>query len=119
MFRTILLVMIALAASVFGQQAGGQRLYVVTYIDVFPMYAADTVKILQELANNSKKDAGFVRFEVLKDVARANHMTIVEVWQNRDAYEKHLMAEHTKQFRTKIQPWLGSPFDDRMYNLVE
>jgi quinol monooxygenase YgiN len=86
MFRTILLVMVALATSVFAQR---QRLYVVTYIDVFPMYAADTVKILQQLSNDSKKDAGFVRFEVLKDVERANHMTIVEVWQNREAYEKH------------------------------
>ena len=63
-----------------GQQ-DQSKLYVVTYVDVFPQGAADTNKWLHEFAADSRKDPGSVRFEVLRDVERTNHFTIVEVWQ--------------------------------------
>ena len=100
------------------QPAPAKQLYVVTYVDVFPNFAADTNKLLQQFASDSRKDPGSVRFEVLRDVERSNHFTIVEVWQNRQAYDAHLALEHTKQFREKIQPGLGSPFDERYYNAL-
>jgi quinol monooxygenase YgiN len=87
-------------------------------VDVFPQFAADTAKLLQQFGTDSLKEPGAVRFESLQDVARTNHFTIVEVWQSRQAYETHLAADHSKRFREKIQPGLGSPFDDRMYNAL-
>src|SRR5262249_46913767 len=101
-----------------GQQQASKDLYVVTYIDVFPNFAADTAKFLQEFAAASRKDPGFVRMEVLRDVARQNHFSLVEVWKSQKDFDTHLMQAHTKTFRAKIQPGLGSPFDDRMYNLL-
>ena len=95
------------------------RLYVVTYVDVYPNFAAGTVEALTQFVAASKKDMGFVRFEFMRDVVRTNHFAIVEVWQNRAAYEAHLTQPHAKVFRDKIQPWLGSPFDERLYNIVE
>jgi quinol monooxygenase YgiN len=100
------------------QPKAEKNLYVVTYVDVFPQFAADTAKMLQQFASDSLKEPGAVRFESLQDVARTNHFTIVEVWQSRQAYETHLASEHSKRFREKIQPGLGSPFDDRMYNAL-
>ncbi len=93
-------------------------LYVVTYVDVFPNFTDDTMKALRQFAADSRKDAGSVRFEFLQDVVRTNHFSIVEVWQSRQAYDAHLTQEHSKRFREKIQPGLGSPFDERLYNLV-
>ncbi len=113
-------ILLALAAFAAGaQQPAGKQLYVVTYIDVFPNAAAETNKLLLQFAADSRKDPGSVRFEVLRDVERTNHFTVVEVWQNRQAYEAHLSLPHTKQFREKIQPGLGSPFDERLYNAME
>src|SRR5579864_214857 len=97
------------------QQNSGKQLYVVTYVDVFPNFAAETSKQLQQFAEDSRKDPGCVRFEVMRDVERTNHFTIVEVWQNRQAYDAHIGLAHTKTFREKIQPGLGSPFDERLY----
>jgi quinol monooxygenase YgiN len=94
-------------------------LYVVTYVDVFPNFTDTTIKALQQFAADSRKDAGLVRFEFLQDVARTNHFSIVEVWSNRQAYDAHLTQAHSKQFREKIQPGMGSPFDERLYNLVQ
>jgi quinol monooxygenase YgiN len=109
---------VAGVASAQGKQSGAQ-LYVVTYIDVFPQFAAATTDALKQFAADSLKDAGAVRFEVYRDVERTNHFSVVEVWKDRAAYEAHLQQPHTRQFREKIQPGLGSPFDERLYNLVQ
>ncbi len=103
---------------VYAQQKAEQPIHVVTYVDVYPNFAAETAKLLQQFAADNRKDGGFVRFEALRDVSRANHFAIVEVWQNQKAYEAHLMAPHTKAFRDQLQQGLGSPFDERLYNAL-
>jgi quinol monooxygenase YgiN len=113
---TFALALSALALSIPGGAQTEAPLYVVTYIDVFPNFAADTAKALQDFSSASSKDAGYVRFEVMRDVDRTNHFAVVEVWRTRKEYEAHLGQAHTKQFREKIQPGLGSPFDERLYH---
>jgi quinol monooxygenase YgiN len=44
---------------------------------------------------------------------------MVEVWDNQAAFEAHLEANHTKQFREKLQPMLGSPFDERLHTIMQ
>jgi len=99
--------------------AKSSGLYVVTYVDVFPKFVDVTIKALQQFAADSGKDPGAVRFEFLQDVERTNHFSIVEVWRDRPAYDAHLMQDHTKRFREKIQPGMGSPFDERLYNRLQ
>ena len=101
------------------QKQSNLPVYVVTYIDVFPQFAPGTSTALKEFAAASLKDAGAVRFEIMRDVERINHFNVVEVWKDRASYEAHLQQPHSKQFREKIQPGLGSPFDERLYNLVQ
>jgi quinol monooxygenase YgiN len=121
-FNTLALLALALFSFTIdtkAQQETAKALYVVTYVDVFPNFASDTAKLLQQFASESRKDPGSVRFEVLRDIERANHFTIVEVWQSRQAYEAHTALAHTKSFREKIQPGLGSPFDERLYYTLQ
>jgi quinol monooxygenase YgiN len=103
---------------VFAQQKAEPQLHVVTYVDVYPDFADTTAKLLQQFAADNRKDAGFVRFQALRDVARANHFAIVEVWQSKQAYDAHLTAPHSKAFREQLQQGLGSPFDERLYNAL-
>jgi quinol monooxygenase YgiN len=95
-----------------------QRLYVVTYIDVYPNFADDTKKLLTQFATDSRKDDGFVRMEVLVDLVRSNHFTLTEVWQSKQAFDAHSALPHTKQMRDKMGPMIGAPFDERLYTLV-
>jgi len=97
---------------------GGKGVYVVTHVDVTPNFTADATKILREFAAESRKDPGVVRFEVLQQDSRANHYTVVEVWLTRQAFEAHSALEHTKRFREKLQPMLGSPFDERLHEIL-
>jgi quinol monooxygenase YgiN len=104
----------------FGLVLSGQdsKLYVVTHVDLTPNYIVDGTKLLQQFASDSHKDKGVVRFELLGDVSRKNHFTIVSVWENQAAFDAHLEANHTKQFREKLQPMLGSPFDERLHHIM-
>lgn len=115
---TALLLGVFLFGALFAQQKAEPQLHVVTYVDVYPNFADNTAKLLGQFAADNRKDAGFVRFEALRDVARANHFAIVEVWQSKQAYDAHLAAPHTRAFRDQLQMGLGSPFDERLYNAL-
>lgn len=105
--------------SAAGAQDIDERLYVVTHVDVLgPNGAAEAAKMLHEFAADSRKDPGSVRLEVLRDPVRLNHFTVVEVWRTRQDFESHLAAGHTRAFREKLQPMLGSPFDERLHKLL-
>jgi len=110
--RLSLTALLFLAAS-FVLSAQESKLYVVTHIDLTPNYIADGTKLLQQFAVDSRKDKGVVRFEMLVDVSHKNHFTVVSVWENQAAFDAHIEATHTKQMRVKLQPMLGSPFDER------
>ncbi len=118
-FASLLLLFAFLPASAPAQEPG-QKLYVVTHVDIGgPALAAEGAKLLQQFAADSVKDPGSVRFELLREPNRINHFTIVEVWQSKQAFETHLTLAHTKAFREKIQPLLGSPFDERLHILLQ
>ncbi|HTW87342.1 MAG TPA: antibiotic biosynthesis monooxygenase [Candidatus Binataceae bacterium] len=99
--------------------ATDEKIYVVTHVDIMPTNTAEGTKLLRELGAESRRDKGVVRFEVLQEPPRPNHFTIVSVWENQAAFEHHLAADHTRSFRGKLQPLLGSPFDERVHRINE
>jgi quinol monooxygenase YgiN len=90
-------------------------LYAVTHVDVIPPRKDDAVALLKQLADDSRKDAGNVRFDVVQQANRPNHFTVVEAWKDRKAFDAHGMAVHTKQFRDQLAPMSGSLYDERLY----
>jgi quinol monooxygenase YgiN len=111
-------VFLALLAPLSAQEPG-QQLYVVTHVDLAgPTAAPAGTKLLQEFVADTRKDAGLVRIELLQEPSRLNHLTIVEVWKSRQDFESHLTLAHSKSFRDKLQPLLGSPFDERLHVLL-
>ena len=55
---------------------------------------------------------------MLRQEGHPNHFTIFEVWQTRQDFETHLATAYSKTFREKIQPLLGSPFDERLHIML-
>lgn len=118
-FALLILVATAFAARISAQASGTRdRIYVVTHIDTLPG-DSPAAKLLQQYAAESRKDKGAVRIELYVQIGRTNHFSMVEVWENQKAFEAHEGAAHTKQFREQIQPMLGSPFDERLHQIVE
>ena len=93
--------------------------YVVTHADAIPPAKDGAIVALQQLATASRNDPGHVRFDVLQQRSRLNHFTIVEIWQDQQSLEAHIMAAHTRQFREAFQPMTGSLYDARLYQALD
>jgi quinol monooxygenase YgiN len=118
-FALVILLATSFAARIYAQDSAlKDRIYVVTHVDTLPGNGP-AAKLLQQYVMDSKKDKGAVRIELYVQISRANHFSLVEVWENQQAYDAHLAAAHTRQFREQIQPILGSPFDERLHQIVE
>ncbi len=107
------------AAPLAMAQAPGGRLHVVAHVDVIPKFSEETAKALLAYAVESRKDAGAVRVDVLVEAGRPNHFTLIEVWESHAAYDAHISKDHTRAFREKLHPWLGSPYDERLNEEVK
>jgi quinol monooxygenase YgiN len=96
-----------------------QAIHVVTHVDTIGGGQADAPGLLTRLAEASRKERGCLRFDVLQHTMRANHFTVVEIWENQRALDAHAAAPYTKQYRDVLQPISGSPLDERVYKAVE
>ena len=97
----------------------GQAILVVTHVDTVGGPQADAPGLLTRLAEASRMEQGCLRFDVLQHTMRANHFTVIEIWQSQNALDAHAAAPHTKQYRDRLQPISGSPLDERVYKVVE
>ena len=86
-----------------------------THVDVIPPRKDDAVTLLKQLAEDSRKDAGSLRFDVVQQTNRPNHFTVVETWKDRAAFDAHGIAAHTRRFRDQLAPMSGSLYDERLY----
>jgi quinol monooxygenase YgiN len=99
--------------------ATNQTVYVITHVDTVPSPQNDSPGLLRRLAEESRRDAGNVRFDVVQHTMRANHFTIIEGWQSQNALDAHAAAAHTRQYRDTLQPMAGGPLDERLYKPLE
>jgi quinol monooxygenase YgiN len=97
----------------------GNAIHVVAHVDTVGGGQADAPGLLARLAEASRKEQGCLRFDVLQHTMRANHFTVIEIWENQKALDAHAAALHTKQYRDGLQPMSGSPLDERLYKAVD
>src|SRR4051812_47825839 len=95
-------------------------LYVATFIDLMPPNIVPGTAAIKQYVMDTRKDAGNKSCEAIAQVAgRANHLIVIEVWQDRAAYQKHVSAAHTRDYRSKMLPLIGAPFDEREHFLLQ
>lgn len=100
--------------------AGGRSVYVVSHVDIGGGGGqADAPGMLRRLADESRREPGSLRFDVLQHAMRGNHFTVIETWRDQAALDAHAGAAHTKAYRETLQPISGSPLDERVYSAVE
>ena len=100
--------------------SGGPAVHIVSHVDFAGAGAlAAAPRMLQQLAEASRKEQGNLRFDVLQHVMRANHFTVVESWASQAALDAHAAAAYMRQYRDALQPITGSPLDERVYLAVE
>jgi len=107
---------LCVATTVAPLREGRGAVYVVTHIDVGPGPGRENAaRYIQELAEQSRKEAGNLRFDVGQQRDKSNHFTAIEVWADQKSDNDHELAAHTRTFRTQIAPLLGALYDQRSY----
>ena len=106
------------AGALAGGRFGGGAVYAVTHIDVIPPRKDDGTALVKQHGDDSRKDDGNLRFEILVQVNRPNHFTAVEIWRKRAAADAHGMNAHTRAFRDKLAPMSGALYDERFYKAM-
>ena len=93
--------------------------YVITFVDLIPPNKDQGVALLKRYVDTTRKETGNQTALALTQINRPNHLFLYEVWQNEDAFNKHESDAATRDFRTKMQPMLGAPFDQRAHSKLE
>jgi quinol monooxygenase YgiN len=99
--------------------ANAAPIYVVTHIDLMPAGTSTGVALLKQFAVDTTSEKSCVRFEILQQDGRPNHLTLVGIWKDQKAFDAHDSAAYTKTFREKMQPLIGSPWDERLHQLIK
>ena len=128
-------------------KGNGSTIYVLTHADIIPPEQFAPCKrqispngpcgneLLVGLAKFSRKHAGNVRYDVLTQSNRSNHMTVVEMWENARAQANHQVQPDKKAFRDELSGikaasgvnpdpqfvlnmMTGSLWDERRYRLL-
>jgi quinol monooxygenase YgiN len=92
--------------------------HVLTHVDLIGAKKDEGLAAIKQLSIDSAQDAGILRYDVLQQSSRPNHLTLVEVWRGRAALEEHEAAAHTRKFRDVLLPMSGSLYDQRLYQMI-
>lgn len=98
--------------------AEARQIFVITHVDVDPQNVGQALPLLDTFVNESLNDTGAQSFALLSQTPTTNHFQLVEVFANQRAFDAHVSAQHTVDFRTNIDPLLGAPYDERLYQFV-
>jgi len=130
------------------RKAAAPTVFVVTHVDIIPPEQFPPCKrqvsesgpcgieLVKRLVPASRKHAGNVRFDVLTQANRPNHMTIVEMWSAAKDQEAHQVTSDVKNFRDGLfgippgsgmpadalflfNPLTGSLYDERLYKAID
>jgi quinol monooxygenase YgiN len=107
------------ALSYAAAQSGRAGVCAVTHVDVIPPQRENGTAAVKQLAEDSRKQAGNIRFDVFVQTNRPNHFTVVECWKDRKAFDAHVAAKETKAFRDKLVSMTGALYDERLYKAVD
>ncbi len=79
------------------------------FVDVKPEFTAEFEKITLYNHENTRKEPGNVRFDVLRDRKDENKYILYEVFADEDAAAAHKETEHYKVWRETVAPMMASP----------
>ena len=91
------------------------ELYIATYVDVQPPLSGQGITLIKQYREATRKEGGNAGVEVVQEIGRTNRFVILEVWKDQASFDAHEKANHTADFRSRIQAIHGSPYDQRVH----
>jgi quinol monooxygenase YgiN len=99
--------------------AAASAITVITHIDVIPPALDQAKARIKRLVDETRHRTGNLRFDVLVQTDRPNHMTLIEGWKSRADKDAESAAAETISFRKDLLQMSGSPYDERIYRPLD
>ncbi len=93
-------------------------LYVVTYVEVRPTARDEAAALLKAYRGASRSSDGNLRSVIVRSVVRPGQFVVVAAWKNKAAWDAHMAAAGTKEFRERLNALRNAPADDRFHNAL-
>jgi quinol monooxygenase YgiN len=101
-----------------GKSAGpahAGEIEVVTHIDIIPTFLDQAEPLIMQFVTDSANDPGVKEFLLVSWLDITNHFQLIERYQSKFVFDAHVSAQHSVQFRDALQPFIGAPYDERVY----
>ncbi|MCS3471464.1 quinol monooxygenase YgiN [Pseudomonas sp. JUb42] len=92
--------------------------HAVIHVDVAPSQVATALPILQTFASSARQDPAVSSIEILQQTGAPNHFTVIEVIRSEAQYRQFVEQGYVITMRQRLQPLLGSPFDERLHSQI-
>jgi quinol monooxygenase YgiN len=66
---------------------------------------------------DSANDPGVKEFLLVSWDGITNHFQLIERYDTMRAFDQHVSAQHSVAFRNALQPFIGAPYDERLYTV--
>jgi quinol monooxygenase YgiN len=100
------------------RHAESRQIFVITHVDIDPQFVAQALPVLDTFVSDSANDPGVQTFALLSQSPTTNHFQLIEVFANQQAFDAHVSAQHTLDFRNDLQPFIGARYDERLYQFA-
>ena len=84
---------------------------IVTLVHVWvkPAYTDDFIKASTENHQNSIKESGNLRFDLVQDAKDLSKFVIYEAYESDEAAAAHKETDHYKKWRETVGDWMAQP----------
>jgi autoinducer 2-degrading protein len=88
------------------------------HVQVKPEFIADFVAATRDNHENSVKEKGNFRFDILQDGQDPGRFILYEVYDSEEAVLAHKETRHYAEWRDKVAPWMAKPREGVKHNLL-
>jgi quinol monooxygenase YgiN len=97
----------------YAEETMNGPVYIVTYFDVAPSAAQQSVGIVRDFADASRKADGNAGFEAFEEIGRPSRFATLEIWRDKKTADAHNAGTAAAAFRNKLQPLMIGGFGAR------
>ncbi len=118
-FQLLLAVILFPAAMTMARAEGAASpVHVATYVEVGAASDKDVIKLLKQYRDETRKENGNLRSEVVQEIGRPNRFVVLEIWKDQAAFDAHGKSGGTGTFREKLKAIQNAPYDERVHNML-
>lgn len=98
-----------------GPNARANNVFVVTHLDIIPDFVGQAEPVLRDFVQDSRGAPGVLVFKMVSWTPTTNHFQLIEVFDSQRSFDAFVSLPRTIQFRHDLAPFIGAPYDERVY----